>query len=83
MPPDTEIGTIVELAPLKETFDWLTSEEARADFNATFATYVLQYPDTLIIYDNQPVNPSSTIDRAHTLRRNRLSVPVGLCKTCR
>jgi hypothetical protein len=75
VPPDTEIGTIVELAPLKDTFDWLTSEEARADFNATFATYVLQYPDTVIIYDNQPVNPSSTIDRAHTFETKPIICP--------
>jgi hypothetical protein len=64
-----------KLAPLKEPFDWLTSEEARADFNATFGTYVLQYPDTVIIYDNQAVNPSSTIDRAHTFETKPIICP--------
>ena len=33
---DTSSGTVVELAPLKETFDWLSGEEARADFTAIF-----------------------------------------------
>lgn len=74
-PQDTETGTIVELAPLKDTFDWLTSEEARADFNATFAPYVLQYPGAVIIYDNLPVNPSLTIDRAHTFETKPINCP--------
>jgi hypothetical protein len=62
-PAGAETGTTVELAPLKSTFDWLTSEEARSEFNATFAPYVLQYPDTVIVYNGQSVDPASTIDR--------------------
>ena len=62
---DTPLGTNVELSPLKDTFDWLTSEEARAEFNATFAPYVLQYPGTVIVYDGHPVEPQKTIDRSH------------------
>lgn len=61
----TQTGTIVELAPLKDTFDWLTSEEARSDFDATFAPYILQYPDVKIIYDGSAVDPERTIDRSH------------------
>jgi hypothetical protein len=34
---DAETGTIVELAPIKDTFDWLASERAWAEFNAIFA----------------------------------------------
>jgi uncharacterized small protein (DUF1192 family) len=64
-PDDTPLGTGVELSPLKHTFDWLTSEEARAEFNATFAPYVLQYPGTVIFYDGHPVEPQKTIDRSH------------------
>lgn len=58
---DTDTGTVVELAPLKETFDWLAGEEARADFTAIFAPYVLQYPDVNILFDGHPVDPQSTI----------------------
>lgn len=58
-------GTVVELAPLKETFDWLTGEEARSDFDATFAPYILQYPTVKIIYDGRAVDPKRTIDRSH------------------
>jgi len=62
---DAEIGTVVELAPLKDTFDWLTSEGAWTEFNATFAPYILQYPDTVIIYNGQAVNPKVTVDREY------------------
>lgn len=68
-------GTLVELAPLKDTFDWLTSEEARADFDAIFAPYVLQYPTTEIVYDGCPVDPDSTIDRAHVFETKPIVCP--------
>lgn len=58
---ETGTGTIVELTPLKETFDWLADEETRADFTAIFAPYVLQYPDVKILFDGRPVDPQSTI----------------------
>jgi hypothetical protein len=74
-PADADTGTIVDLAPLKSTFDWLTSEEARADFDATFAPYVLQYPTTEIIYDGRLVDPDSTIDRAHTFEMEPIICP--------
>lgn len=62
---DKPTGTIVELLPLKETFDWLVGVEARGDFEATFAPYILQYPDIKIFYDGVLVDPSRTIDRSH------------------
>jgi len=65
-PADSEAGTIADLAPLKQSVDWLAGEEARADFNATFAPYVMQYPDTVIIYDGAAVDPKSTIERTHS-----------------
>lgn len=68
-------GTIVELSPLKETFDWLTSEEARADFDATFAPYILQYPDTKITYDGQPVSPERTIERSYEFPKQAIICP--------
>ena len=74
-PSDAETGTVVELAPLKDTFDWLTSEDARAEFNAIFAPYVLQYPGTVIIYDSHPVDPVKTIDRAQEFRTQPIICP--------
>jgi Histidine kinase-, DNA gyrase B-, and HSP90-like ATPase len=59
------IGTVVELGPLRSTFDWLTSEEARSEFDSIFAPYVLQYPGTKITYDGKLVDPARTIDRSH------------------
>jgi hypothetical protein len=59
---DTTTGTIVEFAPLKDTFDWLTSEAANAEFATIFAPYILQYPGTEVIYNGHPVDPSLTID---------------------
>lgn len=64
---NSKTGTLVELSPLKDTFDWLTSEEARADFNATFAQYVLQYPGIIINFDGKAVDPNSTIERTYTV----------------
>jgi hypothetical protein len=58
-------GTVVELAPLKDTFDWLTSEEARSEFDSIFAPYILQYPTAEIIYDGRSVDPKKTIEHAH------------------
>lgn len=58
-------GTIVELSPLKDTFDWLTSEEARSEFGAIFAPYILQYPRVSIVYDGHRVDPNATIEKAH------------------
>jgi len=58
-------GTLVELAPLKDTFDWLTSEEARSEFDSTFAPYILQYPNTSIVYDGHRVDPKRTIERSY------------------
>jgi hypothetical protein len=61
----TSTGTTVELAPLKETFDWLTSEEARSEFDSIFAPYILQYPKAEISYDGRPVDPKRTIEHSH------------------
>jgi hypothetical protein len=58
---ETETGTVVELGPLKATFDWLASEEARADFTAIFAPYILQYPDVIVLFDGHRLDPKSTI----------------------
>jgi hypothetical protein len=74
-PAGAEIGTTVELAPLKNTFDWLTSEEARAEFNAMFAPYVLQYPGTVIVYNGQSVDPASTIEREHVFETRSVICP--------
>lgn len=77
---DAETGTVVELAPLKETFDWLVGEEARADFNAIFAPYVLQYPDAAIFYDGIALDPWATIDRAHEFPSQSIICPTRTVK---
>jgi Histidine kinase-, DNA gyrase B-, and HSP90-like ATPase len=68
-------GTIVELAPLKDTFDWLASDEARAEFDATFAPYILQYPGTEIVYDRLRVNPKRTIERSYEFPTQPIITP--------
>jgi hypothetical protein len=75
VPSDAETGTLVELAPLKDTFDWLTSEDAQAEFNAIFAPYVFQYPGTAIFYDGHPVDPEKTIDRAQEFKTQPIICP--------
>lgn len=71
VPIDATTGTVVELTPLKDTFDWLASEEAHAEFAAIFAPYILQYPGTEITYDGKGVDPSLTIDRTREFGRAR------------
>jgi hypothetical protein len=71
----TDTGTLVELAPLKATFDWLGGEDARAEFNAIFAPYVLQYPGTHIVYDGQAIDPALTIERSHPIDAPPLICP--------
>ncbi|MET2825737.1 ATP-binding protein [Mesorhizobium shangrilense] len=68
-------GTVLELAPLKDTFDWLTSEEARSEFGAIFAPYILQYPSVSIVYDRHLVDPNATIERAHEFERTTIVCP--------
>lgn len=60
-----ETGTVVELAPLKEPFDWLLSREAFLEFNAVFASYVLQYPDVSISYNGRAIDPADTIFQSY------------------
>lgn len=62
---NTDTATVVELAPLKEPFDWLVGDDARAEFDSIFAPYKLQYPDTDIIYDGTPVDPDRTIELSY------------------
>ncbi|GJE45029.1 ATP-binding protein [Methylobacterium soli] len=77
---DTHTGTCVELSPLKDTFDWLSSEEAVMDFTAIFAPYILQYPGVVLSYDGQVLDPSATI--THT-REFELRSIIGPTRTIR
>lgn len=64
LPNDQRTGTIVQLRPLKGPLNILVSEEARNDFSALFAPYILQYPTIAIFYDGVRVDPTSTISQA-------------------
>ena len=79
-PNGAHTGTIVELAPLKDTFDWLPSEGARSEFNAIFAPYVLQYPDTTIVYNGHAVDPRTTMEREHTFPACSIVCPTRTLK---
>ncbi|MBN9550434.1 MAG: ATP-binding protein, partial [Alphaproteobacteria bacterium] len=56
-----ETGTIVELSRLKDTYDWLLSREAFLLFSATFAPYILQYPNVSIRYNGEKIVPSVSV----------------------
>jgi hypothetical protein len=73
-------GTIVQLAPLKETFDWLTGEEARSEFDSIFAPYILQYPDADIVFDGKSVDPERTIERSHEFPKQTIICPGRVVK---
>ncbi len=71
---DPSTGTRVALYNLKETFDWALGQQARSEFDAIFASYLLQYPDVTIVYDGVSVDPSATIERS-----KELPVPPIIC----
>jgi hypothetical protein len=58
-------GTIVTLSPLKATHDWLTSNNALAEFSARFAPYLMQYSGISIAYNGHDIDPSTTIFKSH------------------
>jgi hypothetical protein len=71
----TKTGTLVELSPLKETFDWLRSEAARTELGAIFAPYLLRYPDVKISYDDTPIDPSDTVSHSHEFPKQIVICP--------
>lgn len=73
--PHSETGTIVTLAPLRDTFDWLPSEQARLELSATFAPYIIQYADVELLYDGHLIDPRCTIDRQHTFKTQSVVCP--------
>ena len=72
---EVETGTLVELSSLKETFDWLTGDEARGEFDATFAPYVIQYPDVEIVFDGEKVRPDRIIERSFEFKTQPIICP--------
>jgi Histidine kinase-, DNA gyrase B-, and HSP90-like ATPase len=77
---NAETGTIVQLVPLKETFDWLTGDAARSEFESVFAPYILQYPDTEIVYDGKSVDPTRTIELSHEFPKQPIICPGRVVK---
>jgi len=77
---DTSTGTVVVLRPLKEAYDWLTTEEARNEFTAIFAPYVLQYPDVAIIFDGRKIDPGSSILNARELPAHSVICPTRVIR---
>ena len=71
----TDTGTVVELAPLKETFDWLLGREAFLEFNAVFASYVLQYPGISLSYNEHAIDPSDTILQSYEFPKQAIVGP--------
>lgn len=57
-------GTSVTLSPLKPGNDWLVSSEARQEFSAIFASYLMQYPGVKIYYDGTRIDPKTLISRS-------------------
>lgn len=76
-PTETEesTGTMVELSPLKETFDSLASTDAFRQFSTVFAPYVLQYPDVRIVYNGFEVDPRITIHKMHDIPQRPIICP--------
>jgi hypothetical protein len=71
----TDTGTVVELAPLKETFDWLLGREAFLEFNAVFASYILQYPGVSISYNGRAIDPADTILQSYEFPKQTIVGP--------
>jgi hypothetical protein len=67
----------VLLDPLKDSFNWLVSSEARSEFDAIFAPYLLQYSGTKILYDGLEVDPDATILRSQPFSSKPIICPSG------
>ena len=68
-------GVVVELSPLKQTFDWLTTNEAYLEFTALFAPYVLQYPNVSLSYDGKLIQPRQIIAQEYDFPRKTIIGP--------
>ena len=77
---DDRTGTIVELTPLKETFDYLIGEEARTDFTAIFAPYILQYPDVTVTFDGYDIDPGATMAYSKDFPSHSVICPTRVIK---
>lgn len=77
---DDRTGTIVELTPLKETFDYLIGEEARTDFTAIFAPYILQYPDVTVTFDGYDIDPGATVAYSRDFPSHSVICPTRVVK---
>jgi hypothetical protein len=71
----TETGTVVEFAPLKDTFDWLGGEAATAEFSAIFAPYIMQYPGIEISYAGKLIDPSTSIEHLYDFQQHSIICP--------
>lgn len=72
---DEEVGTSVELSPLKDTFDQLGSTDTFRQFSTIFAPYILQYPDVHVFYNDFEVDPRVTIHKMHDIPQSALVCP--------
>jgi Histidine kinase-, DNA gyrase B-, and HSP90-like ATPase len=70
-----DVGTLVELSPLKEPFDSLDSPEAFRQFSTIFAPYVLQYPDVHIFFNEFEVDPRVTIHKTYDIPQGSIICP--------
>ena len=81
--PGEHSGTVVELSRLKDTFDWLSGEEAFHRFSAIFAAYLLQYPNVVISYDGKRITPDKIIDRNDELEVEPIAISDGVVNDLR
>ncbi|MBA4758376.1 ATP-binding protein [Sphingosinicella sp.] len=72
---EDDIGTTVELSPLKEALDILDSPDAFRQFSTIFAPYVLQYPDARIYFNGFEVDPRITIHKTHDIPQSTIVCP--------
>jgi hypothetical protein len=68
-------GTTVALTPLKGEFDGLDSQEAFVQFTAIFAPYVLQYPNTRIVYNAIQIAPDLIVRAVQEIPQSPIVTP--------
>ena len=69
------VGTVVELSPLKDTFDALGSTDSFRQFSTIFAPYILQYPDVHVFYNGYEVDPRVTIHKMYDIPQSAIACP--------
>lgn len=63
---ETRTGTTVEVVGIEKNFTTLDRDQAVPYLTEQFALYLMQYPDVLVLYDGERIDPATIHDRTRS-----------------